>query len=746
MGSETYLDAVTRCGWCGPTLLVVDTDGWVGRHTLSGWYFRETRYLSLLRLELFGERPHLAALGDVAPRSIEATFQYPPVARWGGGGSGSGRGGRTHGLWWRSLDLDLEYALRPASLAVRLRLGCRFDDEVRVPLAWRVAADFADLVEAETGERQQQAAVEASAAPQGVRLDYRHPQLPFATVVTVEWPGEWRFADGAVTGEVVLRRQEQVDVLLRIRAEHPDGSLDEDEEERRLRLLQGWSGRVTRVRAPGDSPLATLVDRALQDTGSLALLEGEEDEWLAPAAGMPLYPALFGRDAFTMGWHIGVLDGCEMLEAAYNRLTRVQGTEWNDWRDEQPGRSVQQVRAGPLARLGVTPFGRYYGDYASPMMFVISLAQMYAWRGDRALLDRHWDAALASLEWARKHGDLDGDGYLEYETRSPMGPRHQGWKDSDDAVVDERGEPVPPPIATCEVQGYWFAALEIMATLAMVRGEKALAAELGGQAAALKERFNRDFWLEEEGFLAFGLDAQKRPIPSIASNAGQCLVCGIVDRERVPRLARRLFQPDLWSGWGIRTLSTANPSYNPLDYHLGSVWPSENAVIVLGLRRYGLDELALLLAGGLYDLAWLWRDQRMPECVGGYARAERTTPGAYPNANSPQGWNQSGWAVVLQALLGLQPLASRHLLLVDPVLPSWAPDIELVGLRVGEARVDLRLWRDGKGRTHHQVRRKEGKLRVLRQPPPESLTASVADRLLSLAHVPRKRPLGRVRR
>jgi len=154
-------------------------------------------------------------------------------------------------------------------------------------------------------------------------------------------------------------------------------------------VLRGWSGRVARVRAPGDSPLATLVDRALQDTGSLALLEGEEDEWLAPAAGMPLYPALFGRDAFTMGWHIAVLDGCEMLEAAYNRLTRLQGREWDDWRDEQPGRSVQQVRMGPLARLGKNPFGRYYGDYASPLMFVISLAQMYAWRGDRGLLDRH---------------------------------------------------------------------------------------------------------------------------------------------------------------------------------------------------------------------------------------------------------------------------------------------------------------------------------------------------------------------
>jgi glycogen debranching enzyme len=194
---------------------------------------------------------------------------------------------------------------------------------------------------------------------------------------------------------------------------------------------------------------------------------------------------------------------------------------------------------------------------------------------------------MAALDWARCEGDRDGDGYLEYLTLSPQGPKHQGWKDSDNAVVDERGVQVEPPFASCELQGYWFAALQIAALLALSRGRLWTARRLWRQAQRLKRRFNCDFWLEEEGFVAFGLDADKRPVRCLTSNAGHCLATGIVARRNVPRLVERLFSPELFSGWGIRTLAADNPSYNPFSYHLGSVWPVENASILLGLRRYG---------------------------------------------------------------------------------------------------------------------------------------------------------------
>ncbi|MDP9348280.1 MAG: amylo-alpha-1,6-glucosidase, partial [Gemmatimonadota bacterium] len=469
-----------------------------------------------------------------------------------------------------------------------------------------------------------------------------------------------------------------------------------------------------------------------QELGSMAILEDAEEEWLTPAAGHPLYPGVFGRDALTAGWQAAVFDRGELIRATLRRLRRLQGTRIDEWRDEEPGRIIQQARRDPLSRLGQNPFDRYYGDYASPLMFIIGLGQLYAWSGEKRDVEENWDAARRILDWAREHGDIDGDGYLEYRTRSEQGPKHQGWKDSDNAMVHGDGRQAEPPIAPCEIQGYWYAALQFMAALSVVMGARGDAVALWHQASALKERFNRDFWLEEEGYVALGLDRDKRPMRALTSNAGQCLTTGIVADESLPRLVRRLFQPDLYSGWGLRTLSTENPAYNPLSYHLGSVWAVENGTILFGLRRFGFDERALELARSLYDLARIWDGNRIPECVGGYARADRAHPGAYPRANAPQAWNRSTFAILVQTLLGMWPVAALDLLVIDPVLPHWLPEIAVKRLRVGGATVSLRFWRDEEGRSHHEVLEQQGTLHIVRQPPVESLTAGVGDRLRSL--------------
>ncbi|MDX1532151.1 MAG: amylo-alpha-1,6-glucosidase, partial [Rhodothermales bacterium] len=363
------------------------------------------------------------------------------------------------------------------------------------------------------------------------------------------------------------------------------------------------------------------------------------------------------------------------------------------------------------------------------------------WTGEEALVEKHWDAARRVLDWAREHGDRDGDGYIEYLTRSPQGPKHQGWKDSDNAVVYPDGTQVDPPIAASEVQGYWYAALQFMAVLSVVMGERGEARALWGEAKALKERFNRDFWIEEEGTVAGWLDAEKRLVRSVTSNAGHCLTTGVVADERVPALVERLFRPDLFSGWGLRTLSSENPSYNPLSYHLGSVWAVENATTLFGLRRYGFDERAQELARAIFDLARLWPGGRIPECVGGYARAELgldgaagpfAHPGAYPRATDTQAWNLSAFPLIVQGLLGLRPVAALDLLVVDPVLPAWIPELELTTLRVGGATVSLRFWRDAEGASHYDVTAQEGTLRVLRQPPLDALDIGLFSRLGTL--------------
>jgi len=251
-------------------------------------------------------------------------------------------------------------------------------------------------------------------------------------------------------------------------------------------------------------------------------------------------------------------------------------------------------------------------------------------------------------------------------------------------------------------------------------------------AADLKKRFNRDWWVKEENFFALALDPQKRRVTAVTSNVGHCLAAGIIDRDHLPAVVDRLFARDMFSGWGVRTLSASHPYYDPLSYHRGTVWAVEQGTIVFGLRRFGFDARALELSRALFDLAELYPEYRIPECVGGYPRDEHPTPGAYPKANTPQLWNATAFPLVLQTLLGMIPLAPLETLVIDPLLPPWMPDVIVHGVRVGAARATLRFRRDRNGRTAWKVLDKQGTLHIVRQPPPESVSAGMGDRLADI--------------
>ena len=479
---------------------------------------------------------------------------------------------------------------------------------------------------------------------------------------------------------------------------------------------------------PGNRVVEAIIAHNVRDVGSFPMLDGPRDEWLAMQAGMPLYPAFFGRDGVTAGWQAGYVDQGESLAAALTKLNRLQSDRFDDWRDEEPGRIPYQVRGGPLALLNLNPYSAYYADFASPLMFVISLANLWAWTGDRRHVQRHWDTVRRILEWARTYGDRDGDGYLEYQTRSSKGTKNQGWKDSGDAIVYDDGAPVPPPIATCELQGYWYIAQQLMGLLSWVMDARGDASAWQESASALKARFNRDWWIEDEQFYALALDPGKRQVRALTSNVGHCLACGIVDRARLPAVVGRMFAPDMFSGWGVRTLSAAHAFYNPLSYHRGTVWAVEQATIVFGLRRFGFDARALDLAEAQFDLARLYPEYRIPECVGGYARGERAVPGAYPRSNTPQLWNATAFPLIVQTMLGLFPIAATHTLVIDPLLPAWMPEVILRDVRVGAATATLRFWRDAGGSARWEVLRQQGTLHVVRQPAMESLSATWRER------------------
>jgi glycogen debranching enzyme len=609
---------------------------------------------------------------------------------------------------------------------VVLAIANRATRRLEVDVSWALGADFADIQEAQSGHREQQASIDTVAAGGYVEFTYRHPELAFST--QIHHDSRWSWRGERLVAQLALESQHTDELTIRIVPLTGREDLTPGDVADRQSALRRWCEQFARVEAPGNPVFERVLGSNVRDFASFPLLEGPPDEWLAMQAGMPLYPAFFGRDGVTAGWQAGCVDCGESLAAALTKLGRLQSERFDDWRDEEPGRIPYQVRRGPLALLNLNPYSAYYADYASPLMFVISLANLWAWTGDRGQLERHWDTARRVLDWARDHGDLDHDGYLEYHTRSSKGTKNQGWKDSGDAIIYDDGTPVPAPIATCELQGYWYIAQELMALMAGVMGASADGRAYRKSASALKERFNRDWWVEDEQFYALALDPQKRKVRAVTSNVGHCLASGIIDRERLPAVVGRMFAPDLFSGWGIRTLSTTHRFYNPLSYHRGTVWAVEQATIVFGLRRFGFDARAVDLAEALFDLAQLYPEYRIPECVGGYARGDRPVPGAYPRANTPQLWNATAFLLIVQALLGLLPIAATRTLVLDPVLPAWIPELILRDLRVGDAKVTLRFRRRRDGTSNWEVLHQQGTLHVVRQPLPESVSAAWTDR------------------
>jgi glycogen debranching enzyme len=729
----TLIRPDTLYAWKGPSLLIATTRGDCGGdHGLTGYYFREARFLRTLRLEINGAPPWLCDASAAAPDHLAFTYVHPEITEHGGGGTGQS-GDEEHvgadGIPERALDIRVDYRLRVDGLQIELAIGNRALRPLRFEVTWQLGADYADIQEAQAGKREQNATVAAGSRDGVLEFAYEHPRLPYRTGIRHDG---WAASGSALTATLTLEPQQTARRTLQIVPADGVEEIPASEAVARERTWQQWRGGLTRTEVPGNREFERAVAMNVRDVASFPLMTGPEDEWLAMQAGMPLYPAFFGRDAVTVGWQAALLDRGQSLDSALTKLGRLQSDRFDDWHDEQPGRIPYQMRTGPLARLDINPYAAYYADFASPLMYVISLANLYGWTGDHACVARHWDTARRIMEWAQQHGDADRDGYLEYLTRSSKGTKNQGWKDSGDAVIYDDGRPVPPPIATCDLQGYWYLAQELMALLSIVMEAPGDAAGFRQSAADLKQRFNRDWWVEDEQFFALALDPDKRRVGAVTSNVGHCLACGIIDRDHLAPVVGRLFAPDMFSGWGVRTLSSRHAFYNPISYHRGTVWAVEQATIVFGLRRFGFDARAIELSRALFDLACLYPDYRIPECVGGYARGDAPGPGAYPRANTPQLWNASAFPLTIQSLLGLVPLAPIETLLVDPVLPQWMPDLVLRGLRVGEATVTLRFHRDERGASHWEVLHKQGTLHIVRQPPPESVTAGAWQRTTAL--------------
>ncbi len=462
-------------------------------------------------------------------------------------------------------------------------------------------------------------------------------------------------------------------------------------------LQDRWLGSCPKLLTPNEH-VYRIYRQAIEDMGALRIydLDVSETDWV-PAAGVPWFVTLFGRDSLIVSLqNMSVSTG--FARGALKRLADYQATKRDDYRDAQPSKILHEIRFGELAHFHAIPHTPYYGTADATILYLIALSETYRWTGDLNLFKQYRQVAEGCLSWIEKSGDLDGDGFQEYQTFSPLGYENVNWKDSRDAVVYADGSQVKQPKGTCELQGYVYDAKVRMAEMFQVLGDQARAQTLLQQAETLKRHFQEVYWMEEEGCYAYGQDGHKKLITSITSNAGHCLWSGIADQNKAERTAWRLLQDDMWSGWGIRTISSKNPAYNPYSYHLGSVWPHDNGIIAAGLKRYGLANEANQVIRGMFDAARRFEAYRLPEIFAGLQRKGKTSdfPALYPpGANIPQGWASGSVFQMVQAILGLRADAPHKRLYVNPTLPAWLSELQLQYLRVGPCSFALHFWREG---------------------------------------------------
>jgi glycogen debranching enzyme len=617
-------------------------------------------------------------------------------------------------------------------LRTRLRFDSHSDEPVRLVLCVDLDADFADADEADQGARRQCAPVLRSWDETRRELTFRYdePRLDRAATVSVHHgeptstPTGLRFAVGlAPRGSATVEYTVEPVFDGRRRAAPPASFEEPDDPAARARTAV--RREATRLTTP-NADVAVAWRTAVDDLAGLAL--GETPGPAAPIAGLPLYQQLFGRDVLTASWQAALATATPLRDSLRVNAAWV-GRRIDDWRDEEPGKMLHQARRGPLAALGDDPLTAYYGDWATVPDFLVFLGQYLAWTGDLDTVGDLVPVARQALRWLERYGDPDGDGFLEYDTRSARGVKNQGWKDSADAIVDEHGAVVPNPIAASELQAYHYAALRHAAVVLAACGDRTYAAGLWRRSDRLRRRFDAAFWRPGHGSYAMALDPDGRQVGSVSSNDAHLLVTGIVPRDKGRAVARRLMAEDMFSGWGIRTLSADHPVHNPFSYHRGSVWPVEQGTAALGFARYGCWAELHRLAEGFFAAAASFAEHRLPETISGLPRdAAHPYPGVYPRSCSPQAWSASAVVAVVQALLALRPVAPARAVLVDPHLPAWLPQLTLAGVQIGSTTATLHAERRRDGTARVRVTDATGPLRVLHRPARQA-TARATERL-----------------
>lgn len=584
-------------------------------------------------------------------------------------------------------------------LMERLRITSYLDRPVEYQAALHVGSDFADLFEVRGWTRPERGQFYApSVSDDGISFCYRgrDGQLLRSAIRFHSPPSE---VDAA---QVTWRMRLQPHQPWEARWEVSPPGFDADTadtadtlERTRLLIDQGyvrWEDECTRWTTDVEDFNTTLR----QATDDLRALYIEEEGEPIITAGIPWYTTAFGRDSIITSLQALPLNP-DIARDTLRYLARHQGRKVDPFTEEQPGRIMHELRRGEMARNGEVPHLPYYGTIDATPLWLVLLHETWRWTGDQGLVGELLPNAERALEWMDGHGDLDGDGLLEYARTSEDGLVNQGWKDSWDGVPFPDGRLPEPPIALVEVQGYAYDARIRMAELLRVFGRNEEADRLRVRAAEVRQKILDRFWLDDLGTFALALDRDKRPVPSATTNAGHLLWSRVPRQDHADRMAEHFLDDAMFSGWGLRTLSARHAVYNPMSYHDGSIWPHDNALVVLGMCLYGHSERALPVISALHEAATAMPYHRLPELFCGMPRRHAPGPVRYPVSCSPQAWASGAFFMLLQGALGLLPHAPSGVLhLREPRLPPFLRKLRLDGLRVGGSVLSLQFRRHGK--------------------------------------------------
>jgi glycogen debranching enzyme len=561
---------------------------------------------------------------------------------------------------------------------------------VALSLSFEVESDFADIFEVRGTRRDRRGThLEPRASGSRIRLGYRGLDGEERWTV-IDWSEPPQaIAQGGARFDFTLLPHTPVSLSLSIRCERQHRPVPRIG----FAMAESQSNAEREAARSGYATIDSSSERfnlwVRSASADLRMLVSKTAQGPYPYAGVPWFSTPFGRD--------GIITALQTLwinpaiaRGVLEFLAATQADSVNELQDAEPGKILHEMRTSEMARLREVPFGRYYGSIDATPLFIVLAGAYFDRTGDRVFLATLWRHVERALAWIDRYGDRDGDGFVEYARQSPHGLIHQGWKDSKDAVFHADGSLAAPPVALCEVQGYIYQARLCASAMAEALGDLALSNRLRDRADDLRQAFEERFWCEAESTYALALDGHKQPCRVRTSNAGHCLFSGIASKERARRVAETLAGEHMFSGWGIRTVSSVERRYNPMSYHNGSVWPHDNGLIAAGFARYGFDDLIAAPFVGLFDATTTLKRQRLPELFCGFHRRNGEGPTLYPVACAPQAWSSGAVFQLLQSCLrlSLSPL-ERRLTVAQPILPPFLTYVRLLNLELPFGEVDL---------------------------------------------------------